>query len=587
MKYTIYEDGGTIEGNVVIDGLTLEGPLRLNKYPEALNEAVNKEYVDSLAVNITAAGITRGVMSEERFPAFEGDLVAGAGTGIIEFAPSGVTPGSYTKVTVGRGGNVISGESLNAADIPTFGWGKVKTDTLPSTLAGYGITNGLNKDFGTVEGNLKSPVHPTMPEDAVTKQYLEGKLGNLKSYSVGDIVGGEWLTPPAGFLTCNGGMLNKSTYPELYNVVGDSFENTRYDAGSGRPWNNFKESTAIVPVGSPGFTFSRMSASFNSPGGVARNGSCFLLKDFLYQGVPGGSFYVNTLNNSSGYLGTWSVSPVPMPVASGKISFLVTKNKLFLFSETGQFYQSPVNSDGTIGNFTPIEYQIPASIKLYTLPVLFKGNIYVFDLVGSSYYISRVNKNGDLGNWNKKQLPIPLPYSVNDETNSFTLPEAICFSAFGKIIVFTTNVNGELVFKNEQLLQNHYLGITAVIGNVLLGVSRQSDAVVKIVFSPSGEFLSMVYFNNLPNVSTSVPAQVMNGSIILVKNYIYIMGPFDSSGSMYPDGKRNYVVSLANAGSNDYSQYYDGSLVITDPLKFQLPEVANNGNMSTNYFIKY
>lgn len=57
-------------------------------------------------------------------------------------ANSGVTAGTYTKLTVDAKGRATSGTTLSASDVPSLDWSKITTG-LPTTLSGYGITNGV------------------------------------------------------------------------------------------------------------------------------------------------------------------------------------------------------------------------------------------------------------------------------------------------------------------------------------------------------------------------------------------------------------------------------------------------------------
>lgn len=65
---------------------------------------------------------------------------------------SGVTAGTYTKVTVDVYGRVTSGSTLSASDIPNLDWSKI-TSGKPTTLEGYGITDGVNSVTITGKGN--------------------------------------------------------------------------------------------------------------------------------------------------------------------------------------------------------------------------------------------------------------------------------------------------------------------------------------------------------------------------------------------------------------------------------------------------
>lgn len=62
------------------------------------------------------------------------------------------TAGTYTKVTVDAYGRVTGHASLAATDIPNLPWSKI-TSGKPTTLAGYGITDGVNAVSVTGSGN--------------------------------------------------------------------------------------------------------------------------------------------------------------------------------------------------------------------------------------------------------------------------------------------------------------------------------------------------------------------------------------------------------------------------------------------------
>ena len=62
------------------------------------------------------------------------------------------TAGTYTKVTVDAYGRVTGHSSLAAGDIPNLPWSKI-TSGKPTTLGGYGITDGVNAVSVTGSGN--------------------------------------------------------------------------------------------------------------------------------------------------------------------------------------------------------------------------------------------------------------------------------------------------------------------------------------------------------------------------------------------------------------------------------------------------
>lgn len=70
----------------------------------------------------------------------------------LSLAASGISAGTYTKVTVDVYGRVTGGTSLAAGDIPGLPWSKI-TSGKPTTLSGYGITDGINSVTLSGSGN--------------------------------------------------------------------------------------------------------------------------------------------------------------------------------------------------------------------------------------------------------------------------------------------------------------------------------------------------------------------------------------------------------------------------------------------------
>ena len=89
--------------------------------------------------------------------------VTGSGNGSITLtlAASGVTAGTYPKVTVDSKGRVTSGSSLIASDIPSLDWSKISSGK-PTTLAGYGISDAVTP-------SAVSLVNPVTPKEGDVK----------------------------------------------------------------------------------------------------------------------------------------------------------------------------------------------------------------------------------------------------------------------------------------------------------------------------------------------------------------------------------------------------------------------------------
>ncbi len=76
----------------------------------------------------------------------------------------------------------------------------------------------------TLTGNLTLVGDPTSPLHAATKQYADSKITALSQIPTGIILLMKYNSSGyAGFLQCNGAILSKTTYSNLYSVIGDDF----------------------------------------------------------------------------------------------------------------------------------------------------------------------------------------------------------------------------------------------------------------------------------------------------------------------------------------------------------------------------
>jgi phage-related tail fiber protein len=106
---------------------------------------------------------------------------------------SGVTIGTYPKVTVDIKGRVTSGTTLAATDIPSLDWDKITTGK-PTTLTGYGITDGVNTSevvtVATANKILKLDASAFLPTSITGNAETATKLATGRTISLtGDATG--------------------------------------------------------------------------------------------------------------------------------------------------------------------------------------------------------------------------------------------------------------------------------------------------------------------------------------------------------------------------------------------------------------
>jgi hypothetical protein len=108
-------------------------------------------------------------------------------SGALVLASSGVTAGSYPKVTVDSKGRVTSGATLLAADIPGLDWSKIISGK-PTTLAGYGIADGVQNlgNSPSLQSGLDSnkPVAGTLGRIYIASDSLKIYRDNGTSWEV-------------------------------------------------------------------------------------------------------------------------------------------------------------------------------------------------------------------------------------------------------------------------------------------------------------------------------------------------------------------------------------------------------------------
>lgn len=96
----------------------------------------------------------------------------------VTLKDSGVTAGTYVKVTVNEKGQVVDAGVLAPEDIPGLDWNKIVSGK-PTTLAGYGITDAVNKAGDVMTGHLTLNADPKEALHAATKQYVDSVVQGL------------------------------------------------------------------------------------------------------------------------------------------------------------------------------------------------------------------------------------------------------------------------------------------------------------------------------------------------------------------------------------------------------------------------
>ncbi len=563
-------------------GGSLTTPLILAGNPTAALEATPKQYVDSKVSSITAESVTSGILASNRFPSFSGDVVSNAGSGVINLNTTGVTAGTYTKLTVNGKGRVTVASGLSEIDIPNINWNKI-TIGKPTTLAGYGISDGLSKEGDNVSGFITTTVTPTETMHAVNKSYVDTYISTSGGLPVGDVIRRVSSVTPSGFLRCNGGQVSKTEYSALYSIIGDTYSYPLMP-GSGQPW---RQQYAFNTTQSGNITGWTTGTALPTTSIGWSNVLVTKNRVYLIGGQQGLNVYTAPINED-GTLGTWTTGTSLPSHLSGAINsqVIVTKNRVYLLGtfNSNNTYTATINSDGTLGNWVT---GIPLPVSLnQSQAIVTKNRVYLLGglISGNStknIYTAPINEDGTLGSWIADGS---LPVAVSRSQAIITKNRVYLLGGFNSSGVYlnyclTAPINSDGTLGSWTSGTN--IPVTLCDSQSIVTKNR-----VYLLGGDTGNGYSSTVYTAPINedgtlgtwtTGTSLPGTIYGSQAIVLKNKIYMLG-----------GNNNSTVYTASfsGGLNDYSPYYDGSITTTDTTNFRLPDYSSKESNGFYYYIK-
>ena len=559
MRARVYSNGGNSTGGFTFNGGQLTGALILAGNPSEPLEAASKQYVDSSMVNLNASNLTTGTLPSARLPSFAGDIVKPAGSSTINLAPIGITAGDYVKPSVDSKGRVTSGSVLISDDITNVSWDKITTNK-PTTLAGYGINDGISLSGGTLTGFLTFNGSVVGNMQAVTKQYVDLTLSSSSGIAVGDILRKPYATTPSGFLKCNGAEISKTTYSSLYAIIGDRFSKQKHFT-SGRPWQQQYNINETQNSDISGWvTGTALPANLSTAQAVVTKNRVYIIGGFI-AGVSASSAVYTATIQADGSLNAWATATA-LPGVLCYSQVTIIKNRVYLFggstdgnNSVTTVYTAPINADGTIGTWTT-GTALPAAISNVHL-IITNSRVYLAGgNSGTSYvatvYYAVINSDGTLGSWTSgTALPegFYCAATVLTKNRVYLCGGRNASEVFSKI--YTTTINSDGTLGTWSLVSNSlpaavWTATPYVTKNrvyLIGGTNTAGSPVSTVMTAPinaDGTIGTWI-------LGTSMPGALSQSYALALKNKLYTLGGY---------GISTVYIANISGGMNDYSAYY-------------------------------
>lgn len=173
----------TLAGYGITDGVNVSDVVDA----PAANKILKLDVDGKLPADVTGNAGTASKLQSPAKIGIKGDDVVAANVDFdgsvdadieIVLSDTGVVAGTYSKVVVDSKGRVTGSSTLSAEDIPELDWEKI-TSGKPNTLAGYGITDAVNKAGDVMTGPLTLSGAPSQDLHAVTKAYVDSVVQGL------------------------------------------------------------------------------------------------------------------------------------------------------------------------------------------------------------------------------------------------------------------------------------------------------------------------------------------------------------------------------------------------------------------------
>ena len=277
------------------------------------------------------------------------------------------------------------------------------------------VSTKLSTTGGTMTGPITLASTPTLALEAATKEYADTTSLNA-SNPTGTVIEISTVTTPTNYLRANGTQVSKTTYANLFAVIGETYATT-IPGKMGQPWRQqYSFNTANSTIGAWATDTPLLAGMYYSQA-IVTNNRVYLLGGMVVSGLFS-TVYTATIN-PDGTLGTW-VTGAPLPFTIYASQAIVTNNRVYLLggyingTRSSSVYTAPINADGTLGTWV-IDAPLPGTIS-FSQAIVTNSRVYLLggrvnNAISSTVYTAPINPDGTLGAW---VTDTPLPNIIQN-----------------------------------------------------------------------------------------------------------------------------------------------------------------------------
>lgn len=489
-------------------------------------------------------------------------------------------------------------------------------NTIENTLTT--INNDLNNKLSKVTPVATGPIYVTNIDvnnasSVVNKFYVDSILQSppTENISVGSILTNAGDTTPDGYLRCNGAIVSKTTYSDLYNAIGDSFTDITYTTIT-KPWENQYEFTFIPTQDLSIITSYMVSLPYETSniGVFATRNKIYLVGGYSTTDPSG---VINHLNKVYSYKLDENSNLIDFntesnfPVYGYDISCDIVHNRVYAFAPyshdsssnllPSSIYSSQIDNKGNI-----LSWQLETTINvldvnndlLYATSSVIIGNkYYVAGFYNESFttnycYVSTINIDGTLSPFTQTT---PLPNGLT--SFKFVVIKNKLYLIGGSDATYNYNYNIYSCDINSDFTLGTWTTVLSLVADLYIPtvyVTHNTLYIFSIVSGNKKMYMANINSDGTLNnfIEKNIEFDLGYTSLCATKNYIYLFGSygFDNNINSYVATSNIYVIPI-NTQYNDYHQFYQLQHQTLPPGYFQLPNLNYFNKNNLNYFIKY